>query len=197
MTFRYRIASANCAAAVLLTAMLAALPLTASADAPAMKPNAKSAPKRVLFVGNSYLNFNDGLQNHVRQLAGAADPKNAGQIRYRSATISGGALQDHPIEAYLAPGRLHAVDDLRHRQPLRQTGIVIVQQAGAGDARLMLGEREARALDEEPLGAQQVRQVRGDRPLGGGRRVAELLFAQSADETEEPLAASLLIGSQL
>lgn len=107
MTLRYRIASANCAAAMLLAAMLAALPLTASADAPAVKPDTKSAPKRVLFVGNSYLNFNDGLQNHVRQLASAADPKNAGQIRYRSATISGGALQDHPIEAYLAPGRLH------------------------------------------------------------------------------------------
>jgi hypothetical protein len=100
-------------AVALFVASLAALPVAKAAEAPAVKPDAATAPNRVLFVGNSYLSFNDGLQNHVRRLAMAAmppakkdDPKKPRRPRFRSATISGGQLQDHPIESYLQVGRM-------------------------------------------------------------------------------------------
>ena len=90
-------------------ALLLAFAMTgapAAADAPAVKPGDNGAPKRVLFVGNSYLYYGDSLHNHVRRMAVAADSRNGKQYRYKSVTISAGALDDHDVESYLEPGRL-------------------------------------------------------------------------------------------
>jgi hypothetical protein len=87
-------------------------------------------------------------------------------------------------------------DDLRYCEVLRKPGVIVVRHAGARDARLVFDQRTVRALDEHALDSQQVREMRGDRPRLAGGRVAELLFAQPGDEAEEPLAASLQIGSQ-
>jgi hypothetical protein len=93
-----------------LTALLFAFAMTvtpaAAADAPKVKPTADSAPKHVLFVGNSYLYYGDSLHNHVRRMAAAADAQNAKQYRYKSVTISAGSLDDHDVDSYLKPGRL-------------------------------------------------------------------------------------------
>ena len=85
-------------AAFVIAVSLAGLPLAANAEPPAVKPDAKAAPKRVLFVGNSYLYYGDSLHNHVRRMAIAADPASEKAFKNKSATISGSALYDHNIQ---------------------------------------------------------------------------------------------------
>jgi hypothetical protein len=60
--------------AILFAALACIAP--AAAEEPMVKPAAAGAPKRVLFVGNSYLYYGDSLHNHVRRLAVAADAQN-------------------------------------------------------------------------------------------------------------------------
>lgn len=64
------------------------------------------APKRVLFVGNSYLYYNDSLHNHLLRIAAEIGPHRPGEYQYKSATISGARLSHHDIDSLLAPGRL-------------------------------------------------------------------------------------------
>ncbi|MBM3340603.1 MAG: hypothetical protein FJY56_00595 [Betaproteobacteria bacterium] len=76
------------------------------AAAPAVKQPQVDTPRQVLFVGNSYLYYNDSLHNHVRRLALAADPALAKQLQYKSATIGGAPLWHHNIQHLLTPGNL-------------------------------------------------------------------------------------------
>ena len=135
MVFAYRTAFGRVAAAVLFAVSLAALPLAASADAPAVKPDAKDAAARVLFVGNSYLYYGDSLHNHVRRMAVAADPANEKEYKYKSATISGSALFDHNIQSYLEPGKLRVKGGFQY---------VVLQ---GGSAAVASDERKARFTD--------------------------------------------------
>jgi hypothetical protein len=108
-------------AALLTVFALFAAPAGA-ADAPKVKPGAGETPKRVLFVGNSYLYYGDSMHNHVRRMAVAADAKNEKLYKYKSATISGAALQHHTIGAYLVPGKLG----------IKEPFDVVVLQGGSG-----------------------------------------------------------------
>ncbi|MFM1815182.1 MAG: hypothetical protein RLZ98_1877 [Pseudomonadota bacterium] len=63
-------------------------------------------PKRILFVGNSYLYYGDSVHNHVRRMAAAAGIHAEREMPFKSVTISGGALHDHDIRHYLKPGQL-------------------------------------------------------------------------------------------
>jgi hypothetical protein len=65
-----------------------------------------AAPKRVLFIGNSYLYYNDSLHNHVERIAEEIGPYAKDEYRYKSATIGGARLSHHPVESLLEPGRL-------------------------------------------------------------------------------------------
>lgn len=61
----------------------------------------------VLFVGNSYLFYNDGLHNHVKRMATERFSSMRGsEFQYKSATIGGARLQHHNIEWFLKPGRI-------------------------------------------------------------------------------------------
>lgn len=60
---------------------------------PEIKPN--STPKRVLFVGNSFSYYNNGIQNRVSNLIKSAGKWQGGQNRYRLKAISGGKLAEH------------------------------------------------------------------------------------------------------
>ncbi len=68
--------------------------------------SANVAPKRILFVGNSYLYYNDSLHNHVRRIAEENGPYKLGDYGYKSATIGGARLSHHYIDSLLEPGRL-------------------------------------------------------------------------------------------
>ena len=57
-----------------------------------------ATPEYVLFVGNSYFYYNDSLHNHVRYMVEAAGLFPPEGPTYKSATIGGAALADHPID---------------------------------------------------------------------------------------------------
>ena len=65
-----------------------------------------TSPQRILFVGNSYLYYNDSLHNHVERIAEEIGPYGTGEYDFKSATIGGARLSHHPVEALLEPGRL-------------------------------------------------------------------------------------------
>src|SRR5690606_28762156 len=78
----------------------------AQAASPGVKQPQVDTPKRVLFVGNSYMYYNDSLHNHVRRMAIAADPSLEKALRYKSATIGGAPLWHHDIRHLTTPGNL-------------------------------------------------------------------------------------------
>ena len=98
------------AMAVLAGSAWQVTPAHAEAPQPAVKDLKSEKPKRLLFVGNSYLYYNDSLHNHVRRMVIAAGIHEKKQLKYKSATISGSMLFDHNIDAYLEPGKLRVKD---------------------------------------------------------------------------------------
>jgi len=93
----------------------------AESPTPAVKAPQVEKPERLLFVGNSYLYYNDSLHNHVRRMV-IADHLTENKPIYKSVTISGGAIFDHNIDSYLEPGKL------RVKKPFQ---IVILQGGSA------------------------------------------------------------------
>ena len=77
-----------------------------AADSPQIGHLANGAPKRLLFIGNSYLYYNDSLHNHVSRIAAEIGPHKSGEYRYKSSTIGGARLSHHYIDSLLEPGRL-------------------------------------------------------------------------------------------
>lgn len=92
------------ATALLFVGAKPACAVELSATVPAIKRLENEAPKRVLYIGNSYLYYNDSVHNHVRRIAEEAGPHDA--YRYKSATIGGARLSHHHIDSLLEPGRL-------------------------------------------------------------------------------------------
>ena len=74
--------------------------------APEIKHLENLAPQRVLFVGNSYLYYNDSVHNHVERIGEEIGPHGAGEYEFKSATIGGARLSHHAIPQLLEPGRL-------------------------------------------------------------------------------------------
>lgn len=77
-----------------------------AAQSPGVTRLAGDAPKRILFVGNSYLYYNDSLHNHVRRMAIAAEPAIGKSLQYKSVTIGAAPLSQHDVKGLLVPGRL-------------------------------------------------------------------------------------------
>ena len=55
------------------------------------------SPERVLYIGNSYLYYNDSLHNHVRRMLEEIYPNEIDTSNYKSVTISGSRLWHHNI----------------------------------------------------------------------------------------------------
>ncbi|MDG1310562.1 MAG: hypothetical protein P8P26_00690 [Porticoccaceae bacterium] len=72
------------------------LNLDSLADEP-IKALENQRANRILFVGNSYLYYNDSLHNHVRRMAAERFPENAKLSVYKSATIGGSKLSHHNL----------------------------------------------------------------------------------------------------
>ena len=60
--------------------------------------------KTLLYVGNSFFYFNDGISSLVLRLVAAGDPQNRPQYRSTMVTISGSGLNWHDMESYFKPG---------------------------------------------------------------------------------------------
>lgn len=78
----------------------------ARAAAPDVTQPQVDTPRRVLFVGNSYMYYNDSLHNHVRRIAAAAEPQLDKALQYKSATIGGAPLWHHDLDHLTTPGNL-------------------------------------------------------------------------------------------
>ncbi|MGE0557437.1 MAG: DUF4886 domain-containing protein [Burkholderiales bacterium] len=101
----------NTVKSLLCVAALLSMPLMTvetafAAMAPEVKAPQVNTPKRVLFVGNSYLYYGDSLHNHVGRLAVAGNPALAKALQYKSATIGGANLAHHNIDHLTEPGRI-------------------------------------------------------------------------------------------
>ena len=67
----------------------------------------ESSLTRVLFIGNSYLYYNDSLHNHVKRMASERfSNMTVRDFQYKSATIGGARLQHHDIDWLLSPGKI-------------------------------------------------------------------------------------------
>ena len=95
-----------CLALPILVAPVASAAKSDQELAPSVQGLDNSSPKRVLFVGNSYLYYNDSLHNHVKRIAAELGPHDADDYKYKSATIGGARLAHHHIDSLLEPGRL-------------------------------------------------------------------------------------------
>ena len=60
----------------------------------------------MLFVGNSYLYYNDSLHQPRVPHCAEIGPTRNGRYRYKSSTIGGARLSHHHIDSLLEPGRL-------------------------------------------------------------------------------------------
>ena len=55
-------------------------------------------PERVLYIGNSYLYYNDSLHNHVRRMLDEVYENKITTSNYKSVTISGSRSWHHNID---------------------------------------------------------------------------------------------------
>ncbi len=88
-------------------------------------------PKSILFIGNSYLYYNDSLHNHFKNMANEKFANFNGSKNVKSATIGGSRLKHHDV------GRLI--------QPLAISGVekfdLVILQGGSGEV-LSEGSRQ-------------------------------------------------------
>jgi len=64
------------------------------------------APKSFLFVGNSFMYYNNSMHKQFRRLAQIADEGHRADYRATSVTISGSGLNWHDMESYFRPNAL-------------------------------------------------------------------------------------------
>ncbi|MFQ3347606.1 MAG: hypothetical protein ACI8RT_001342 [Candidatus Azotimanducaceae bacterium] len=113
----------------------------------------EAALKRVLFIGNSYLYYNDSLHNHVERMAIERHPgSDPDSFEFKSATIGGASLKHHNIDWLLTPGQIGA------EHPFQ----VVVMQGASFEA--LTPETRKVLLDTAVSYAQKVRLI-GAKPM--------------------------------
>ena len=80
------------------------------------------SPERVLYIGNSYLYYNDSLHNHVRRMLEEDYSKEIDRTNYKMVTISGSRLAHHNIEY-----------PLNHKNLVLKTFELVILQGGSGE----------------------------------------------------------------
>jgi len=65
----------------------------ADAVTPEIKKLKHISPKSILFVGNSYLYYNDSLHNHFKRIVEEKNPNYDGSSNVKSSTIGGSRLK--------------------------------------------------------------------------------------------------------
>lgn len=95
----------------------------AASPAPTVRAPQVDSPKRVLFVGNSYMYYGDSLHNHVRRMVDAGGITPLDTLKYKSSTIGGSALEHHPVDWLTTPGRIGV------KEPFE----LVIMQGGSGE----------------------------------------------------------------
>ncbi|MFT6581889.1 MAG: hypothetical protein ACJAU6_002330 [Alphaproteobacteria bacterium] len=78
-------------------ALLLHTPAIHAMEKPAV--TAAPAPITMMFLGNSYIYYNNSLHNHLRKLTKSLIPKKKKKFFFKSMTISGSYLSDHAMSA--------------------------------------------------------------------------------------------------
>lgn len=81
------------------------------------------APERILYIGNSYLYYNDSLHNHVRRMLEEVYKKEIDTSNYKSVTISGSRSWHHNINHPLNHTNIGA------KKPFQ----LVILQGGSGE----------------------------------------------------------------
>lgn len=98
-------------------------PGLAASAAPEVRAPQVDTPKRVLFVGNSYMYYGDSLHNHVRRMVDAGGIAPLDSLEYKSSTIGGAALEHHAVDWLTTPGRIGV------KEPFE----LVILQGGSGE----------------------------------------------------------------
>ena len=63
-------------------------------------------PKIVIFIGNSFFYYNNGMPGHLTLLEKAADPEHKGDYGNTMVTIGGSGFDWHDVESYFRPNAI-------------------------------------------------------------------------------------------
>jgi len=85
----------------LITALLFGASVCSAYDTPIVTQTKPSPPASVIYIGNSFFYFNNGMDGHVKQFVMAANKDQP--WRSTMVTIGGSGLDWHNVEAYFAP----------------------------------------------------------------------------------------------
>ena len=91
---------------------------------PTIKGLENKKPEKLLYIGNSYLYYNDSLHNHVRRMLEELYSKEIDTTNYKSVTISGSRLPDHNIDYPLNNKNIGAAYPFE----------LVILQGGSGEA---------------------------------------------------------------
>ena len=80
-------------------------------------------PKSTLFIGNSYLYYNDSLHNHFKRIVKERNP-NFNVRGIKSATISGARLEHHNLDHLLKPMAISSIEKFD----------LVILQGGSGES---------------------------------------------------------------
>ena len=80
-------------------------------------------PKSVLFVGNSYLYYNDSLHNHFKRMVDEKYPGYEGSKNVKSSTIGGSRLKHHNLDHLLKPEAISSIKKFE----------LVILQGGSGE----------------------------------------------------------------
>jgi hypothetical protein len=69
-----------------------------------------SSPENILFIGNSYLYYNDSIHNHFKRMVEERNPGYDGSSSVKSATIGGSRLKHHDLDHLLESKAISLVD---------------------------------------------------------------------------------------
>ena len=69
------------------------------------RPNIKyiDQPNTILFIGNSYLYYNDSLHNHLKRIVEEKVEGFDGSSSVKSSTIGGSRLKHHDVDRLISP----------------------------------------------------------------------------------------------
>jgi hypothetical protein len=98
-------------------------------------------PERVLYIGNSYLYYNDSLHNHVRRMLEEFYANKIDTSNYKLVTISGSRSWHHPFQLVIFQGGSGETDTASERKIFSDTTIEVINtihKSGAEAALYMI-----------------------------------------------------------
>ena len=95
-----------------------------------------TSPERILFIGNSYLYYNDSLHNHFKRIVEEKNPNYDGSSNVKSSTIGGSRLKNHNLDYLLTAKAISSLEKFD----------LVILQGGSGESQ---SEEERNAFSEK------------------------------------------------